>query len=139
MEATGEMESQEDKISETQNKEIKTEETEIKWDQISETQNTLEVTVSDLPPREYKVLSPLLPWTPRHIEWRRRPGQSPAFLPALERALIKARKELVSHNQDLEEDPMTREDKGKAVQRQRMVWLFEDSIHWVKSSTYHLR
>ena len=37
VEATGEMESQEDKISETQNKEIKTEETEIKWDWISKT------------------------------------------------------------------------------------------------------
>ena len=92
------MESQEDRISETQNKEIKTEETEIKYDRISETQNTPEVTVSDLPPREYKVLSPLLPWTPRHIEWRRRLGQNPAFLPALESALIKARKELAAHN-----------------------------------------
>ena len=88
-------------------------EMEIKWDQISKTQNTPEVTVSDLPPREYKVLSPWLPWTPRHIEWRRQLGQNPAFLPALERALIKARKELVTHNQDLEEDPMTREDKGR--------------------------
>ena len=84
VEATGEMESQEDKISKTQNKEIKTEETEIKWDWISETQNTPEVTASDLPPREYKVLSPLLPRTPRHIEWRRRLGQNPAFLPALD-------------------------------------------------------
>ena len=81
----------------------------------------------------------MLPWTPRHIEWRRRLGQNPAFLPALERALIKARKELVAHNQDLEEDPMTREDKDKVVQRQRMVWLFEDSIHRVKAGTYHLR
>ena len=115
MEAIGEMESQEDRISETQNKEIKTEETEIKYDRISETQNTPEVTVSDLPPREYKVLSPLLPWTPRHIEWRRRLGQNPAFLPALKRVLIKARKKLVAHSQDLEEDPMTREDKDKAV------------------------
>ena len=59
MEAIGEMESQEDRIRETQNKEIKTEETEAKWDRISETLNTPEVTVSDLPPREYKVLSPL--------------------------------------------------------------------------------
>ena len=52
---------------------------------------------------------------PRHIEFRRRLGQNPAFLPALERALIKARKKLVAHNQDLEEDPTTREDKEMAV------------------------
>ena len=84
MEAIGEMESQEDRISKTQNKEIKTEETEVKWDRISETLNTPEVTVSGLPLREYKVLSPLLPQTPRHIEFRRRLGQNPAFLPALE-------------------------------------------------------
>ena len=114
-------------------------ETELKWDLISETQNAPEVTGSDLSPREYKVHSPLLPRTPRHIEWRRQLGQNPAFLPALERALIKARKELVTHNQDLEEDPTTREDKGKAVRCQRMVWLLEDSIHRVKSGTYHLR
>ena len=115
MGATGGMESQGDQISKTQNKEIKAEELESKWDQISETQNTPEVTVSDLPPREYKVLSPLLPGTPRHIEWRRRLGQNPAFFLALERALIKARKELAAYNQDLEEDPTTREDKDKAV------------------------
>ena len=114
-------------------------EMELKWDLISETQNAPEVTSSDLSPREYKDCSPLLPRTPRHIEWRRRLGQNPVFLPALERALIKARKELVTHTQDLEEDPSTREDKGKAVWRHHIVWLLEDSIHRVKSGTYHLR
>ena len=76
---------------------------------------------------------------PRHIEWRRRLGQNPVFLPALERALIKARKELVVHYQDLEEDPATRDDKDQAGRRQQIVWLLEDSIHRVKSGTYHLR
>ena len=81
----------------------------------------------------------MLPWTPRHIEFRRRLGQNLAFLPALKRALIKARKKLVAHHQDLKEDPTTREDKDKAVPHQGMVWLFEDSIHRVKAGTYHLR
>ena len=129
------MESQEDRISETQNKEIKTEEPEVKWDMTSETPNTPEAVVSDLPPREYRVLSPLLPRTPRHIEFRRRLGQNPAFLPVLERALIKARKKLAAHHQDLKKDPTSREDKDC----QRMVWLFEDSIQRVKAGTYHLR
>ena len=52
---------------------------------------------------------------PRHIEFRRRLGQNPAFLPTLKKALSKARKKLVAHNQDLEEDPTAREDKDKAV------------------------
>ena len=76
---------------------------------------------------------------PRHIEFRRRLGQNPVLLPALEKALSKARKKLVAHNQDLEEDPTAREDKDKAVRSQRMVWPFEDSIHRVKAGTYHLR
>ena len=132
-----------------QNKEIKEEEMESKRDEISETQNkqikeagrgvTPEVTVSNLAPREYKILSPLLPRTPRHIEWRRRLGQNPAFLPALEGALTNKRKELAACHQELEEDPKSKENKDKAVQLQRMVWLFEDSIHRVKSGTYHLR
>ena len=136
-------------ITKTQNKEIKEEEMESKRDEISETQNkqikeagrgvTPEVTVSNLAPREYKILSPLLPRTPRHIEWRRRLGQNPAFLPALEGALTNKRKELAACHQELEEDPKSKENKDKAVQLQRMVWLFEDSIHRVKSGTYHLR
>ena len=81
MGAVGEGESQEDRTSETQSKEIKTEEPEVKWDMTSETLNTPKVIVSNLPPREYRVLSPLLPRTPRHIEFRRRLGQNPAFLP----------------------------------------------------------
>ena len=51
----------------------------------------------------------------RHIEFRRRLGQNRTFLPALKKALSKARKKLVAHNQDLEEDPTAWEDKDKAV------------------------
>ena len=51
------------------------------------------------------------------------------FFPALKKALSKARKKLVAHNQDLEEDPTAREDKDKAVRSLCMVWPFEDSIH----------
>ena len=131
----GEMERQEDRISETQNKEIKTEEPEVKWDMTSEALNTTEAICSDLPTREYRVPSPLLPQTPRHIEFRRRLGQNPAFLPVLERALIKARKRLAAHHQNLKQDPTSREDEDC----QRMVWLFEDSIQRVKAGTYHLR
>ena len=72
---------------------------------------------------------------PRHIEFRRRLGQNLAFLPALERALIKARKKWAAHHQDLKRDPTSRKDKDC----QRMVWLFEDSIQRVKAGTYHLR
>ena len=39
--------------------------------------------------REYKVLSPWLPRTASHIEWRRRLGQNPAFLEAVERSLTR--------------------------------------------------
>ena len=57
-----EMKSQGDQISETQNKEIKEAGGGV----------TPEATVPNLGPREYKILSPLLLRTPRHIEWRRR-------------------------------------------------------------------
>ena len=90
---------------------------------------------SDLPTREYKGPSPLLTQMPRHIEFRRRLGQNPAFLPVLERALIKARKRLAVHRQNPKQDPTSREDED----RQCMVWLFEDSIQRVKAGTYHLR
>ena len=58
MEATEEIESQGDQISETQNKEIKEAGGEV----------TPEATVPNLGPREYMILSPLLLRTPRHIE-----------------------------------------------------------------------
>ena len=45
-------------------------------------------------PRKYKVLSPGLPQTAERIEWRRKLGQNPAFLGAVERSLAKKRKEL---------------------------------------------
>ena len=65
--------------------------------------------------------------------------QNPAFLPVLEGALTNKRKELAACNQELKEDPKNKKNKDKAVRLQRTVWLFEDSIHWVKSGTYHLR
>ena len=66
MEATEEMESQGDQISETQNKDIKEARGGV----------TSEATVPNLGTRDYKILSPLLPRTPRHIEWRRRLGRT---------------------------------------------------------------
>ena len=135
MGAIGERESQEDRTSKTQSKEIKTEEPEVKWDMTNEAPNAAEAISSDLPTREYRGPSPLLTQTPRHIEFRRRLGQNPAFLPVLERALIKARKRLAVHRQNLKQDPTSREDED----RQCMVWLFEDSIQRVKAGTYHLR
>ena len=71
----------------------------------------------------------------RHIELRRRLGQNMAFLPALKRALIKARGRLAAHHQNLKQDPTSRENKDG----QCMVVLLEDSIQRVKAGTYHLR
>ena len=90
---------------------------------------------SDRPTREHKAPSPLLPQTLRHIELRRRLGQNKAFLPALERALIKARGRLAAHHQNLKQGPTSRENE----ESQCMVWLLEDSIQKVKAGTYHLR
>ena len=87
--------------------------------------------------REYKVLSPWLPRTASHIEWRRRLGQNPAFLEAVERSLANRRKELETCNQELEENPSDKEIKEKAAQLQHMVWLFEDTILQVREGTYH--
>ena len=77
----------------------------------------------------------MLPQTLRHIELRRRLGQNKAFLPALERALIKARGRLAAHHQNLKQGPTSRENEDG----QCMVWLLEDSIQKVKAGTYHLR
>ena len=90
---------------------------------------------SDRPTREHKAPSPLLPQTLRHIELRRRLGQNKAFLPALERALIKARGRLDAHHQILKKDPTSRENEDG----QGIVWLLEDSIQRVKAGIYHLR
>ena len=126
MEAKEGTESQGDQISKTQNKEIKEEEKESQGDQISKTQNkeikeagggvTPEVTVPNLAPRKYKILSPLLPRhipSPRHIEWRKRLGQNPAFLSSLEGALTNKRKELTTCHQELEEDPKQRRTRTR--------------------------
>ena len=127
--------SQEDGISKTQSKEIKIEELEVKWNVTSEAPNITGAISSDRPTREHKAPSPLLPQTLRHIELRRRLGQNKAFLPALERALIKARGRLAAHHQNLKQGPTSRENKDG----QCMVWLLEDSIQKVKAGTYHLR
>ena len=90
---------------------------------------------SDRPTREHKAPSPLLPQTLRHIELRRRLGQNKAFLPALKRALIKARGRLAAHHQNLKQGPTSRKNE----ESQFLVWLLEDSIKKVKAGTYHLR
>ena len=100
---------------------------------------TPETADPNLGTREYKVLSPGLPRTASHIEWRRRLGQNPAFLEAVERALANRRKELETCNQELEENPSDEEIKEKAAQLQHMVWLFEDTIQRVREGTYHQR
>ena len=84
------------------------------------------------PLREQGAPSPSLPQTLRHLELRRRLGQNKSFLPALERALTKARGRLAAHPQDWKQ---ARENK----ESQCMVWLLEDSIQKVKAGTYHLR
>ena len=89
--------------------------------------------------RDYKTISPGPPQTAKHIEWRRRLGQNPAFLKAVERALADRRKELDTCNQELEKNPSDAEIKEKAAQLQHTVWLFEDTIHWVREGTYHQR
>ena len=101
----------------------------------SEAPNITGAISSDHPIREHKASSPLLPQTLRHIELRRRLGQNKAFLPALERALIKARGRLAVQHQILKQGPASRESEDG----QCMVWLLEDSIQKVKAGTYHLR
>ena len=95
----------------------------------------MEARSSDGPPKEQKVQPPLLPQTFRCIELRRRLGHNKAFLPALERALIKARGRLARQPQGQKQGPASREREDG----QCMVWLLEDSIQKVKAGTYHLR
>ena len=64
--------------------------------------------------RKYKILSPGLPQTVKHIEWRKL-GQNPAFLVAVEKALANRRKELATYNQELEGNPSDKEVKEKAA------------------------
>ena len=90
---------------------------------------------SDCSTKEQEAQSPLLPQALRRIKLRRRLGQNKAFLPALERALIKARGRLAVQHQSLKQGPASRESKDG----QYMVWLLEDSIQKVKAGTYHLR
>ena len=90
---------------------------------------------ADRPTKEHKAPSLVLPQTFRHVELRRRLGQNEALLPALERALIKARGRLAVHHQNLKQGHTS----GESEEGQCMVWLLEDSIQKVKAGTYHLR
>ena len=85
--------------------------------------------------KEPKAPPLVLPRKVRHIELRRRLGQNKAFLPALKRALIKARGRLAVHHQNLKQGHTS----GESEEGQCMVWLLEDSIQKVKAGTYHLR
>ena len=85
------------------------------------------------PPKEVK-LSTLVPQTLRRMEVRRRLGQNKAFLPALERALTKAKEKLASHCQNSKQSSAPKEsDEDRCI-----VWLLEDTIQKVKAGTYHL-
>ena len=66
---------------------------------------------------------------------RRRLGQNKAFLPALERALTKARGRLAVQHQNLKQGHTPKESE----ESQSLVWLLEDSIQKVKAGTYYLR
>ena len=105
-EVTGKLEGQGNQIIRQQSKETP----EVGGGATSETANPNPGT------REYKVLSPGLPWTASHIEWRRRLGQNPAFLEVVERLLANRRKELETCNQELEEIPSDEEIKEEAAQ-----------------------
>ena len=73
----------------------------------------------------------MLPKKVRRIELRRRIGQNKAFLPALERALTKARGRVAVQSQDLEQGHTS----GGSEESQSLVWLLEDSIQKVKAGT----
>ena len=77
----------------------------------------------------------MLPRKVRRIELRRRLGQNKAFLPALERALTKARGGVAVQAQNLEQGHTS----GESEESHSLVWLLEDSIQKVKAGTYHLR
>ena len=75
----------------------------------------------------------MLPSKVRRIELRRRLGQNKAFLPALERALTKARGGVAVQAQNLEQGHTS----GESKESHSLVWLLEDSIQKVKAGTYH--
>ena len=85
--------------------------------------------------KESKAPPLVLPKKVRHIELRRRLGQNKAFLPALERALTKARGRLAVQHQNLKQG----HTPGESEESQCLVWLLEDSIQKVKAGTYHSR
>ena len=85
--------------------------------------------------KESKVPPLALPKTVRCIELRRRLGQNKAFLPALERALTKARGRLAVQHQNLKQGHTPKESE----ESRSLVWLLEDSIQKVKAGTYYSR
>ena len=85
--------------------------------------------------KEPKAPPLVLPKKVRRIELRRRLGQNKAFLPALERALTKARGRVAVQPQNLKQG----HTPGESEESQSLVWLLEDSIQKVKAGTYHSR
>ena len=83
--------------------------------------------------KEPKAPTLVLPRKVRRIELRRRLGQNKAFLPALERALNRARGGVVMQAQNLEQGHTS----GESEESHSLVWLLEDSIQKIKAGTYH--
>ena len=75
----------------------------------------------------------MLPRKVRRIELKRRLGQNKAFLPALERALNRARGGVAVQVQNLEQGHTS----GESEESHSLVWLLEYSIQKIKAGTYH--
>ena len=75
----------------------------------------------------------MLPRKVRRLELKRKIGQNRTFLPALKRALDRARGGVAVQVQNLEQGHTS----GESEESHSLVWLLEDSIQKIKAGTYH--
>ena len=75
----------------------------------------------------------MLPRKVRRLELKRKLGQNKAFLPALKRALDRARGGVPVQVQNLGRGRTS----GEGEESHSLVWLLEESIQKIKAGTYH--
>ena len=93
----------------------------------------MRVVGTDSHKKEHKAPTLVIPRKVRCLELKRKLGQNKAFLPALERALDRAKGGVPAQVQSLGRDRTS----GEGEESHSLVWLLEESIQKIKAGTYH--
>ena len=97
------------------------------------TREKTRVVGTDSHKKEHKAPTLVIPRKVRRLELKRKLGQNKAFLPALERALDRAKGGVPAQVQSLGRGRTS----GEGEESHSLVWHLEESIQKIKAGTYH--